>query len=198
KPIAIKDKLPEGYINPLTHPEVFLKRLKEDPWRITTDGEIQVAIRGLQGDCLIGSKEQAERAKKLLTKFGVPVFIPIEATKRMTEYPILKHLQSNPRVLVPLVKMFEQFLKGYMRPRYKRSELLERREHINKAFRDYFNEPMPKEINREEYTSDQTAIALTFLSYKYSIPFESLKGFYYKIAKKSTHRSRRVDLIIPF
>ncbi|MGE5444701.1 MAG: hypothetical protein ACM3SR_08885 [Ignavibacteriales bacterium] len=195
-----KIELPVKKINPLTNPEFYLERLKKDPWLIATDAYIQLAIRVLQGACLIGTKEKSEYAKKLLRQAGISAFIPKEAQERMTENQNLKFLQSQPYTLKELVEYFASMIVGKLPKRQIKDKLyLERKiDAIEKLFKEFFGEEMPEELLFVEYDKDIRSAALAFISHRYSIPFESLKKFYYNVARHSTRMNSKVELIYPF
>lgn len=53
----------------------FKSRIDKNPWHIL-DFDIRYAIDSLREDCCRGTKEQAEKAKSLLTEVGLKRFIP--------------------------------------------------------------------------------------------------------------------------
>ncbi|MGE5443286.1 MAG: hypothetical protein ACM3SR_01635 [Ignavibacteriales bacterium] len=195
-----KIKLPGKKVNPLTNPEIFLDRLKKEPWLIATDVDIQWAIRVLQGACLTGTKEKSEYAKRLLRQAGISVFIPKEAHKRMTENRNLKFLQAQPHVLIDLVESYASRIRGSLPKRQVKDKFYPslKINDIEKLFKNIFGEQMPDELLYVEYDKDIRSAALAFISHRYSIPFEALKKFYYNVAKHSTHMDSKVDLIYPF
>lgn len=114
-------------------PPLFISKLRENPNLIFTDSVVQFALRLLQGACLIPTLEK--NAKRILTKAGLPLFIPQQRRERgrprkkgevtINEYnKIKKHLVNN-GLHNDDRKEIHELIKAYFQGKNQRPEILE-------------------------------------------------------------------------
>ena len=216
-----KNKLPKKEINPLEgcpipagsiesaksvndalklldKPTAFIERLKDNPWLIATNPIFQVAVRMLQTKCLLGTQDQVRSAKSLLQKAGIPVFIPKEIPKRITDNATLRWWQNDPNFFISQVNLFTHLIESCIPKSPKGKHNIEK-SYIAEAFQFSFKKPMPKGLIFGERDKDITSIALAFISHRWGVSFEALRSYYYDLPEQVRNsRQYKSDLPIPF
>ncbi|HLE24585.1 MAG TPA: hypothetical protein VI935_02920 [Thermodesulfobacteriota bacterium] len=187
-------------IHYLINGDEFLKLVKKDPYLIYYNYNDRYAIERLQETCRNGNKKDVNLAKKILIKAGLPAFIPKQSQKRTTENQYLKYWKAHPFEFVQGVEELKTKLQPLLKQHYKQIEREDKRKDIKNCYKQIFGEDLTdnevKLLTKGECDKDLTTIALSILSYRMDIPFESLKKSFYKASQKEKLRRRNIVLIV--
>ena len=143
---------------------------------------------------------EADSARDILKKAGVPAFIPLVASVRRSPSQYIRWFKQNPLMFIWAIEDYKRQISKYLKPTYRgigrRTATGAKKDDILIAFKNIIlgEELDEKEVDiltQGERAKDLTHIALSFLSFNprdpsKPIPFESLKDLYYEIIRKYT------------